>query len=320
MIEFFILIRFISAILTTGIGIGLLLLIRKKTHQNVKENKPAGFWMRTFCFGVDLAIIDVLTSLLAYHGSIRAAGYITILLTLSYFFFFWVFFAATPAMMLARIRILSKDGRPLKIWQALVRLGMMAFLFIGWIFMFFDKKEKRAFHDIVSRTRIEYTEKDVKADSGLIRKVKFIMMGAAAVLLVGLIVFGSGEKLTKYTQNNQIKFFDLNKDGVVDGLTIGTNKDGKADVFKYDLNNDLVVDSTTFDTDEDGVAESIDVNNDGRIDGFDFDNDNKLDIPVSDGQFFIRLWGILFGIWMAGFAALTIFAIIKENKMPQKKA
>lgn len=318
--EFFILIRFMSAILTLLVGVGILLFIRKKTHQKVKENKPAGFWMRAFCFGVDLAIVDILSSLLAYHGNLKAAGHIIILLSLSYFFFFWVFFAATPAMMLARIRILSKDGRPLKIWQALVRLGMMAFLFIGWIFMFFDKKEKRALHDIVSRTRIEYTEKDVKADSGLIRKVKFIMVGAAAVMLMGLIIGGLGEKLTKYTQSDQVRFFDLNNDGAVDGLTIDVNSDGKADVFKYDPDNDLVVNFTTFDTDKDGVAESIDINNDGRIDGFDFDNDNNLDIPVSGGQFFIWLWRILFGGWLAAFVALTIFAIIKENKVPQKKA
>lgn len=317
--EFFILIRFISAILTTAVGIGLLLFIRKKTHQNVKENKPAGFWVRAICFGTDLAVVDVLTSFLAYHGSLRAAGHITILLTLSYFFFFWIFFTATPAMLLARIKILSKDGRPLKIWQALVRLGMLAFLFIGWIFILFDKKEKRALHDIVSQTRVEYTDKVIKADSGLVRKIKLTMVGAAAVLLIGLIIFGSGEKLTKYAQNSQIKFFDLNKDRVVDGLTIDVNKDGKTDVFKYDLDNDLVVDSTTFDTDKDGVAESIDINNDGRIDGFDFDNDNKLDIPSSSGQFFIQLWGILFGIWIAGFVSLIVFAILKEAKRSEVK-
>lgn len=319
MMEFFILIRFISSILTTIVGIGLLLFIRKKTYQNVKENKSVGFWMRAICFGTDLAIIDILSSLLAFHGSLRASGYITIVLSLSYFFFFWLFLAATPAMILARIKILSKDNGPLRIWQALVRLGMFAFLFVGWITILFDKKEKRALHDIVSQTRVEYTDKDIKASGGLVRKIKFIMLSTVAVLLIGLIFFGSGEKLTKYIQNDQVKFFDLNKDEVADGLTIDLNKDGKADVFKYDLDNDLVVDSTTFDTDKDGVAESIDVNNDSRIDGFDFNNDNKMDIPASGGQLFLKLGNVLFGIWVASFVALLIFATLKENKILHKQ-
>lgn len=318
MLEFFIFTQFISAILTTTVGIGLLLFIRKKTQINVEDNKPAGFWLRAICFGTDLAVIDILSSLLAFHGGLRAAGHITILLTLSYFFFFWLFFAATPAMMLARIKIISKDGGPLKIWQAFVRLGMLAFLFIGWIFIFFDKKEKKMLHDIVSQTRVTYGEKITKTDRGLIRKTKFIMLGMVLLLLIGLTGYGLREKLTKYTENDQIKFFDLDKDGQVDGLTMDLNKDGKTDVFKYDLDNDHVVDFTAFDTDQDGIAESIDINNDGRIDGFDFDNDNKLDIEVSEGQSVILLWKILFGVWVVGFVGLLIFSILRERGAHEK--
>ncbi|MDO8583059.1 MAG: RDD family protein [bacterium] len=314
MVEFFILSQFVSAILTTLVGVGLILFIRKKAQKNIKEGNPAGFWMRAICFGTDLAIIDILASFLAFHGSLQASGSITLLLTLSYFFFFWLFFAATPAGMLAGIRIISNDNKPLKIWQVLVRLIMSVFLFVGWIFMFFDKKERKALHDIVSQTRVTYGEKVTKTDGGLIKKAKFIMLGMALVLLIGLIAYGLGEKLTKYAENDQVKFFDLDKDGQVDGLTMDLDKDGKTDVFKYDLDNDRVVDFTTFDTDKDGIAESIDMNNDGIIDGFDFDNDNKLDIKTSRGQ---RVIGrdVLFGIWAAGFAGLLIFAIMKEKKI-----
>lgn len=314
MFEFFILSQFISAILTTIVGIGFLLFSRKKTFQNVKENRPAGFWVRAVCFGTDLAIIDLLASFLAFRGSLTASGYITILLTLSYFFFFWLFFAATPAMMLARIRILSKDGGTLKTWQALVRLGMFVFLFVGWIPMLFDKKEKRALQDIVVQTRVAYAGKEIGADSGWVRRIKFFLLGLVLVLLTGLIVNGFGEeKLTRYTENSQMTFFDLNRDGVPEGLTMDADGDGIVETFKYDLNNDHVVDFTTFDADKDGVAESIDVNNDGRIDGFDFDNDNVLDVQVSEGQFFIWLWRVLFLGWIAGFAALLVFGMMKEK-------
>jgi len=318
MLEFFILSQFVSAIATLLVGIGLLVFIRKKTQQNTKENSPAGFWVRAICFGTDLAVIDILSSFLAYRGSLVVAGYITVLLTLSYFFFFWLFFSATPAQMIARIKILSRDGNALKIWQVLTRLGMLVFLFVGWITILFDKKEKRALHDIVAQTYVVYTEKEIKTERDWVKKVRLIMLGMVAVLLIGLIVTGVGEKLTRYTENNQIAFFDLNKDGVPDGLTMDVDKDGKSDVFKYDLDNDHVVDFATFDTDKDGIAESIDKNNDGRIDGFDFDNDNILDISVSEGQFFIWLWRVLFGVWVAGFVILLVFGIIKERETNKK--
>lgn len=314
MLEFFILSQFISSILTTLVGIGILFFIRNKTNKNVKENKPAGFWVRAMCLGMDLAVIDILSSFLAFHGSLLASGYITILLTFSYFFFFWLFFAATPAMMLIRIRILSQKDEMLKIWQVFVRLSMFVFLFVGWIPMLFDKKEKKALHDIISQTRVGYTDKEIEKDKGLVKKVKFAMVGVMSVLLVSLIVVGLGEKTTRYTENNQIAFFDVNKDGLSDGLTMDIDKDGKSDVFKYDLDNDYVVDFTTFDTDKDGIAESIDVNNDGHIDGFDFDNDNILDIEASEGQKFIWLRRILFGILMTNFAVLLVFGIIKERE------
>lgn len=323
MLGFLIILRLISALLTLVVGVGFIFFIRKKTNKNVKENKPAGFWLRAICLGTDLAVIDILTSFIAFHGSLRASGNIAILLTLSYFFFFWLFFSATPIQMLARIKILSKDNGSLKIWQVLVRLGMFFFLFASWITILFDKKEKKALHDIVSQTHVAYTAKEIKENGGLVRKIKLALAVLAFILLIGFIFFGSGESLTKYAQNSQIKFFDLNKDGVADGLTMDLNKDGKADVFKYDLDNDNIVDFTTFDTDKDGVAESIDVNNDGRIDGFDFNKDNVIDIPISSGQFFISLWRILFGTWVAvlvGFAGLIVFAMLKESKIFKKQA
>lgn len=317
---FFIAWKFLSALLTILVGAGLLVIIRKKTRGSVKKNRPVGFWVRAICLGTDLAIIDILISFLAYRGSFTAAGYIIILLTFSYFFFFWLFFAATPAMLLARIKILSKDGNPLKIWQVLVRLAMYMFLFIGWITILFDKKEKKALHDIVSQTHLLYTKKEVKVSTGWLKKIRFILLGLTAVLLISLIMYGLGEKLTKYTENDQMTFFDLNQDGLTDGLTIDVDKDGKNDVFKYDLDNDRVVDFTTIDADKDGIAESIDKNNDGRIDGFDFDKDNIIDIPVFQGQFFIWLWRAMFGIWVVGFASLLVLAIIKQNKVRQNKA
>ena len=314
MIEFFLISRFVGSILTLVVGAAIIWFIRKKTKQKA-DGYPAGLWMRALCFGTDLAIIDILNLFIAYHGSLMAAGYISLLTTASYFFFFWLFFSTTPVQLFARIKIVSKDGGPLKIWQALTRLGMTLFLFVGWITILFDKKEKNALHDIVAQTKVIYSSEGIKLKTkeGLVKILQFSLMGAALILMISLMSFGSGEKMTKYAENSQIKFFDLNSDTVPEGLTMDLNQDGKIDVFKYDLNNDRVVDFATFDADSNGVAESIDVNNDGRIDGFDFNNDNKLDIKVFDGQFFIWLWRVWFGVLGVGFTALLAFAILKES-------
>ncbi len=315
MIEFFIITRFIGSVTTLIVGLLLIWRLRKKNESKIGEDVPAGFWTRAVCFGTDLAIIEILNLFLAFHGSLRAAGYITFLVAFSYFFFFWLFFSATPVQMFARIKIVSQDGGPLKIWQVLARLGMFLFLFIGWIAVLFDKKEKRALHDMTARTKVIYTAEkiNIQLKEGLVKKIQFALLGTAAILLVSISAFGSGEKMRQYSENSQIRSFDLNNDGAPEGLTMDLDQDNNIDVFKYDLNNDSVIDFTSFDTDSDGIAESIDVNNDGRIDGYDFDNDNKLDIKVFGGQFFIWMWRIWFGILAAGFSGLLVLIIFKEK-------
>lgn len=313
--QFILISQFVGALLTLLVGIILLVFIRLKTDKQVKENKPAGFWLRAICLGTDLAIIDILKSFIAYHGTLQAAGYITILLTLTYFFFSWLFFGATPAMSLARIKIYSQDGKPLKTWQIFVRLGMYAFLAIGWLTMLFDKKERKALHDIVSRTRVVYSQSENNWQTHSLNRAKFFLLGITGVLLVSLGIYGSGEKLTRYAENDQLSFFDFNQDTLSDGLTIDADADGKAEIFKYDLDNDRVIDFTTMDTDNDGTAEAIDINNDGRIDGFDFDKDNRIDIPASKGQAVIWIWRAWFGLLLVGLAILLLYTIFHEPKL-----
>lgn len=317
MFEFFVVSQFISSLIISFIGIGILLFIRKKTENKIKENNPAGFWIRAICLGVDASIIDLLASLFAYRGSLAVSGQITVLITLSYFFFGWMFWSATPAMRLARIKILSLDNKSIKIWQIFARLGVFILLFVGWVFIFFDKKDRKTLHDIVAKTRVVYS---LKAQAGKtenrVKKIQLGLLILAVALLGGLMVNGLGERLPSgFKENNQIDYFDLNRDNIPDGITLDTDGNGMVDIVKYDLNNDHIVDFTTFDTDKDGVAESIDINNDGRVDGFDFDNDNKIDISLASGQLFIWLWRGLFGVWVMAFATLIIVGIVKEKQL-----
>ncbi len=308
LLAFLLFAKFTGSLLTLIVGITLLVLIRKKTTPTA--NRPAGFWIRALCLGTDLALIDLFSLSIAYRGSLSAAGYITALITFSYFFFFWLFFSATPAQVLARIKIVSHDNQSLKIWQILARLGMFIFLFIGWITTFFNK-DKRALHDLVARTQVVYLPEKIKHSLTL---PKFILLGLIVILIISLIVFGRGEKIATYSESDSVKFFDLNKDGINDGLTIDSDADGKVDTIKYDLDNDRVVDFTTLDADGDNVAESIDLNNDGRIDGYDFDNDNELDIKVTSGQLFLWLPKILLALWAAAFIGLLARTIILKKE------
>lgn len=315
MIEFFLISNFVGSILTLLVGAGIIWFVRKKLKQP-EQNHPAGFWARALCLGIDLAVIDLVNLSVAYHGSLRVAGHISLVITVFYFIGFWLFFSSTPAQMFLRMKIVSQDGSPLKVWQVWARLGMCVFLFIGWIMILFDKKEKKALHDIVAQTKVIYTVEKIKPviKEGLLKKLQFGTVGVVLVLFISLAVFGRGEKITEFTQSSQVHFFDFNRDSVPEGLTVDLDNNGVVDIFKYDLDNDRVVDFTTFDADQDGVAESIDVNNDGRIDGFDFDNDNKLDSKVFGGQIFIWLWRIWFSIVGLALAGLVVFTIIKERK------
>ena len=319
MLKFFITWQLFRALPTFLVGISLLMILRRKNRDKIKTNQPAGFWIRATCLGTDIAVIEVVTSLLAYHGNLFVAGQITLLITFAYFFFFWFFFSATPMQMLTGIKILSQDGKSPKIWQLLVRLGMLVFLVVGWITIFIDRKEKRMLHDLVTRTHVVYGKNEFSAVDHREKKGSVILLGLVVIILLGLIVSGLGEKLSRYSENNQITFFDFNKDGLTDALSIDVDEDGKSDVFKYDLNNDEVIEFTTFDADKDGVAESIDLNNDSRIDGYDFDKDNRVEIPVVHGQFFIWLWRVLFGTWIAGFTILLVFTMMKENNRSSHK-
>ncbi len=187
MFEYILFLNFMSNLLTLLVGVGLLWYIRRRTTQHASEHRPAGFWVRAICLGTDLAIIEIIALFLAYHGSLVMSGYITFIITLSYFFFFWLFFSATPAGMIARLRIAKDDGSNITPGQMFVRLGLCLFLFFGWVTMLFDVK-KRTLHDIAARTKVVYAAEAHKPKAA--SRWDYVLLGIAAVLLVSLIAAG----------------------------------------------------------------------------------------------------------------------------------
>lgn len=313
MLQSIITIQLVGSIFAIIIGSLILWWIRHLTKSKFEKSSSAGFWVRAFCFGFDLSIVNFLVLLLAFDGSLHVSGFISLIISFSYFFFFWMFFGTTPAGMLVGIRVEDKNRNNLKVWQLLVRIALFPILFIGWILILFDRDEKKALHDFVARTKVIYGKFEVIGKKGMEKIAIISLIVAFLVLFVSLVIVGGGEKISDYPESSQIEYFDLNNDSITDVLAIDFYQDGEIDVLKYDLNNDNIIDFSTYDTDADGIAESIDVNNDGRLDGFDFNNDNVLDAKVFSGQFFIWLWKIWFAFLCMLIPATIGFFIYKEN-------
>lgn len=74
-----------------------------------------------------------------------------------FFVWFWTHGGQTLGMRVWRIKLFSEDGTPVSYQQALVRFTVailsMALLGLGFIWCLFNE-DKRAWHDIASRTRL----------------------------------------------------------------------------------------------------------------------------------------------------------------------
>jgi uncharacterized RDD family membrane protein YckC len=314
MVNFFISAQLVGAIFTFLIGVIIAFIVRLKTKTKAENKKAAGLWARALVLGIDFALIDFLTVFLAYYGSLGVAGIISILVAVSYFFFFWTFFGATPGKMLLRMRIVSEDGGRPKMNQILRRLVLYIFFGIGWVTALFNK-EKRMLHDFGAGTKVIYTKEKIAPQEKVLKILSFALLAVALICLVSLIIHGLGEKINSYKETANLKFFDLEEDGIPDGILIDSNGDGNFDVVKYDVDNDGIIDFSVYDLDGDGVAESLDINNDGRIDGFDWNGDRKIDQKDFSGYIFIYLWRGWFAFLGLVFAGLLAYAIFREKSV-----
>jgi len=315
MLRFFISIQFTTALIFLIIWGTIALFFRWKTKEKAQEKKPAGLWSRFVCLGVDFALIDILCVIFAYHGKARIAGYLTALIGFLYFFFFWLFFSATPGKMIAGIKILPKEkDRPLKVISVLLRFLGYAFLFVGWIPLLFDKEKKRALHDFMASTRVVYSNEKIQPREKKIKRFLLILLIIAAVFAFSLIIYGRGEKITNYSDTEYVKVFDVNHDGISDGVLIDADENGAFEIIKYDLDNDRIIDVAFYDLDEDNISDALDINNDGRIDGYDFNGDLEIDKKVSSGYFHIWFWRIWFWFLGLAFLVLVVFIGLLEKK------
>jgi len=150
------------------------------------RDQPAGFVSRLIAFVLDLLIISGVGALMALSAGMilnffnleflvsaplgdensllrlvllgASAGF-SVLLVCGYPLLFWLLTGQTPGKAFMGLRVVSLDGRPISVRQALRRLFGYWFsalpLFAGFLWVLIDD-ERRGWHDKFARTRVVY--------------------------------------------------------------------------------------------------------------------------------------------------------------------
>ena len=131
--------------------------------------REAGLATRGFALAVDALIVNVaflaLAALVALVASLAGgvptwlgaalSGVGLALTATAYFVFFWAVSGSTPGMALARLRVVTTDGRPLGPWRSFVRLvGLVlsiAIVFLGFLPALFTQR-RQALQDFLAGT------------------------------------------------------------------------------------------------------------------------------------------------------------------------
>ena len=319
MFTFIVAMQLVTSLLFIVLWGVIALLIRRKAKIKEKSGKPAGIWARFVCLGLDLSVIYVLFSLLAYRGSLSNAVTLTVFIFFGYFFFFWLLLATTPGKMLAGMKILPKEGTwALKVHQIVLRLVGYVLMIVGWLWAL--GKNKRALHDIFGGTRVVYGGGGEKGLTRGKKEKRFVLvaLGIFILLFVSYFIHGLGESPAKYAESDQLKLVDANADGTADVLLFDLDENGTYEMTKNDINYDRIIDQAFYDLDDDGRVDAIDINNDGNIDGYDLNGDSVIDEKVMGGYIWIYLWNIWIILLGLGFITALVKAEISVESGGKK--
>lgn len=131
--------------------------------------RPAGFWIRTAAFLIDFLLLNLVEFALVYAIS-RALGLdpfneqiVDGVLSVGFYVYYYLFFQVRHQATLGKrwlgLRLISSDGGVFTRGQAALRLFgyLLSLLMMGCGFLMVAfHPEKRAFHDLISRTRVVY--------------------------------------------------------------------------------------------------------------------------------------------------------------------
>lgn len=129
--------------------------------------KPAGFWIRALAFLIDQTLLNAVEFSLVYAIA-RALGLepfaeqiLDGILSIGFYVYYYLFFQirhhGTLGKKWLKLELVSTTGAPITRGQAGLRLFgyliSLAMMGCGFIMVAFHP-EKRAFHDLISRTRV----------------------------------------------------------------------------------------------------------------------------------------------------------------------
>lgn len=132
-----------------------------------------GFWLRWLAYAIDAGIIGTIRALVVLplgfplfgqsfdspwlFARVGEAQLSSVVIGLCYFVFFWTQYGATPGKLVLRLKVVTPQGGPISVSQAVGRyFGQILsglILGIGFLMAAFDD-EKRALHDRLCDTRV----------------------------------------------------------------------------------------------------------------------------------------------------------------------
>jgi len=126
-----------------------------------KEMNYAGFGIRLFAFIIDISIYMTIAYLIfgdEIINSSNGARYISLkneqmIIPPLYFFLSWLSFSSSIGKMIFRLKIVTANGKRMKIKEVLTRLIIYPSLIVGVWFIFKNKK-KQAIHDSLAKTYV----------------------------------------------------------------------------------------------------------------------------------------------------------------------
>jgi uncharacterized RDD family membrane protein YckC len=168
------------------------------------RDRPAGFVSRLLAFVVDLLIISGIGSVVTISvglilnffnldlvvsaptggegmliqipgpALLGAAGIFNLLLAGGYLLFFWLLAGQTPGKAFLGLRVVTTEGRPLRLGQSVRRLAGYWFsalpLFAGFLWVLIDD-ERRGWHDKFAGTQVVYVW-EARLDRSFVRAVQ----------------------------------------------------------------------------------------------------------------------------------------------------
>jgi len=124
-----------------------------------KEMNYAGFGIRLSAFIIDTIIYMTIAYLIWGNQVVNTSNggvYVGLkneqmIIPLLYFFLSWISFSSSIGKLVFRLKIVTADGKRIKIKEVLLRLLVYIVMLIGVWFILGNKK-KQALHDIVAKT------------------------------------------------------------------------------------------------------------------------------------------------------------------------